>query len=109
MALLNETDNHTPEQLDMLEKELVSALDGFEPIVKEMESERPEAVQIDAEELEAMFAELRPLLEKGDFGAAGYAEKLLGVEGMEELAERIDDYDFEGALQVLNDILSGNK
>jgi hypothetical protein len=44
------------------------------------------------------------LLEKSDFGASEYVDKLQGIAGMEELAERIDDYDFEGALGILNSL-----
>jgi hypothetical protein len=81
---------------------LSSALLEFEPIVKESKKEKPEAVQIDGAELAALLSELRPLLEAGDFGAADFAEKLQNIAGMEELAERIDDYDFDGALAVLD-------
>jgi len=42
-----------------------------------------------------------PLLEKGDFGAMGYVAKLYGIAGMEELAVKIDDYDFAGALKII--------
>ena len=95
---------YTSEQLDLIGKELEKALREFEPLLKEAESEKPNAVQIDSEKLTALFAELRPLLEKGDFGATSYVEKLHGIVGMEELAERIDGYDFEGALKVLNSL-----
>jgi hypothetical protein len=61
-------------------------------------------VDVGADERAALFAELRPLLEKSDFGASEYVDKLQGIAGMEELAERIDDYDFEGALGVLNSL-----
>jgi len=91
-----------PQQLGDLKEGLEKALREFEPIAEEAEREKPAAVQIGAEELESLLAELRPLLEKGDFGAADYVEKLQGVAGMEELVELIDDFDFEGALQALN-------
>jgi hypothetical protein len=71
----------------------------FEPLLKEAEAGKPEAVQIDPEEKAALLAELKPLLENTDFGAARYVEKLRGIEGMEELAELIEEYDFEGALK----------
>jgi HPt (histidine-containing phosphotransfer) domain-containing protein len=103
-SLQNGTADHTPEQLSLLEKELASALLEFEPIVKAVESEKPEAVLIDAGELKSLLAGLRPLLEKGDFGAADFVEKLQGITGMEDLAARVDDYDFEGALKLLNKI-----
>ncbi|MCL2705730.1 MAG: ATP-binding protein [Spirochaetaceae bacterium] len=93
---------YTPEQLAVIDKELEKALHEYEPLLKAAESEKPKAVQICAEELAVLFVKLRPLLEKGDFSAVSYVEKLQGIAGMEELAERIDDYDFENALKVLN-------
>jgi len=54
--------------------------------------------------LAALLSELEPLLKKGDFGAASFVEKLQGIAGMEEIAQRIDDYDFEDALQMLNSL-----
>jgi signal transduction histidine kinase/CheY-like chemotaxis protein len=64
-------------------------------------AEKPETVKIDVNELTALFAELKPLLEKADFKAIDYVEKLQGIEGLEELAQLIDDYDFEGALEII--------
>jgi HPt (histidine-containing phosphotransfer) domain-containing protein len=103
-SLKGETDEHTPEQFSAFEKELLAALAEFEPIVKEAESEKHEVVEVAAEELLVLLTELETLLVKGDFGASEYAEKLHKIAGMEDLAEKIDDYDFEGALQLLNKI-----
>jgi len=41
------------------------------------------------------------LLEKGDFGATSYVKTLQGIEGLEELALMVDDYDFAGALRII--------
>ena len=101
-SLQGEPAGYTSEQLDVLEKELTRALREFEPLLKESLSEKPDTVKIDDEELAALLSELEPLLKKGDFGAVSFVEKLQGIAGMEELAQRIDDYDFEGALQMLN-------
>jgi len=100
-SLQNEPTGYASEQLDVIERELEKALLEFEPLLKKAESEKPDFVQISAEELAALLAELRPLLEKGDFSASNYVESLQSIAGMEELAELIDDYDFEGALKVL--------
>jgi len=95
---------YTPEQLDTLGRELEKALREFEPLVKAAAAEKPDAVQIDNDTLTALLSEIRPLLEKGDFGATEYVGQLQGAAGMEELAEKIDDYDFEGALALLNSL-----
>jgi len=101
-SLQGENADCTSEQLEALERELIKALREFEPLLIEAESEKREAVQIDGEKLAVLLSELEPLLKSGDFGAASYVEELSHIMGMEELAERIDDYDFEGALKVLN-------
>ncbi|MCL2703162.1 MAG: response regulator [Defluviitaleaceae bacterium] len=102
LSLGAQSPGYTPQQLDVIEKELEKVLREFEPIAKNAEAEKPETVEVGAAERASLLTELKPLLEKSDFGASGYVEKLQGIAGMEELAERIDDYDFEGALAVLN-------
>jgi hypothetical protein len=84
---------------------LESAFKEFEPILKELQAEKPQAAEIGAEELKVLLAELKPLLEKSDFSASSYIEKLQKISGMEELAERIDDYDFDGALAMVKEIM----
>ena len=101
-SLQGESAEYTSEQLKVLEKELDKTLHAFEPLLKEAESQKPKAVQIDDEKLAALFATLEPLLSKGDFGATSFVEELQGIAGMEELAGRIDDYDFEVAFHMLN-------
>jgi hypothetical protein len=103
-AFKNGTADHTPEQLDILERELSAALLEFEPLVKEIQAEKTKAVHVSAQELATLFAELKPLLENADFGATSYVEKLQGIIGLEELAQRIDDYDFKGSLQLLGSL-----
>jgi signal transduction histidine kinase/CheY-like chemotaxis protein len=92
---------YTPRQLEVLELELRKALHEYEPMVAAMESVKPDAVEVDGRELSSLLSELEPLLVQGDFGAVDYVEKLQGIAGMKELAERIDDYDFENALNIL--------
>jgi len=105
-SLKNEIDAHKPQQLTILAKELEKALKEYKPLYDEAESEKPEAVEIDAGELASLLTELKPLLEMGDFGASAYIERLQRIVGAEELAEKVDDYDFEGALHYLNDMLA---
>jgi HPt (histidine-containing phosphotransfer) domain-containing protein len=96
--------NCAPEQLNVLERELKKALCELEPLLKEANPEKTKVVQIDSNKLEILFAELEPLLKAGDFDAENYVEKLQGIFGMEELAQRIDEYDFEGALKLMSEI-----
>jgi HPt (histidine-containing phosphotransfer) domain-containing protein len=108
MSLQGDPPAYTPEQMETFENELATALRGFEIIVQEMEAEKKhekaEAVEMGEDELAAILAELRPLLVKSDFEAVNLIEKLQGIKGMEELAERVDDYDFNGALAILDSL-----
>jgi len=100
-SLQAEAASFTPEQLAELEKNLNQAFREFEPLVQEEEAKKHATVKIGEEELKALLTELEPLLRRGDYTAMSYIEKLQGIEGMAGLIERIDDYDFEGALQLL--------
>ena len=103
-SLQDGTAGYTRGQLSDLERELSAALTEYAPLVREAENKKPETVRLDAEKLSAILAALGPLLKKGDYGAVSYAKELQGVAGMEELTELIDEYDFEGALQLLNSL-----
>ena len=105
LSLQAEPPSYTAEQLDTLFDELDKALREFDVILDEAESAKPAAEQIDREVLEALLAEIRPLLEKGDFAAASYVERLQGIAGMEKLAEYIDDFDFEGSIKLLDSLI----
>jgi CheY-like chemotaxis protein/HPt (histidine-containing phosphotransfer) domain-containing protein len=91
------TPEYTPEQLAVLEKELIAALNDFESLLNEADGKTQETVQVSNEVLTALLDELKPLLKKNDFGALGYVEKLRGIEGMGELADLIENYEFDGA------------
>jgi len=102
-SLKNEKDNHTPQQLDALKKVLSSALLDFEPILEEKNEQRKEP-ELNGEELEKLFDELEPLLINSDFSASDYVDKLRSIDGMDELADLIDNYDFTAALELLRSL-----
>jgi len=104
-SLQSEPPAYTSEQLDTLERELTKALLEFEPLVKESLSNKPDIVQIDDKKLMELLLKIKPFLEKGDVGAVGFVADLQSVAGMDEMASLIDDYDFEGALELLNTLL----
>jgi len=104
LSLGADTPTHSQEQVDVLQKELQEALTEFRPIAEAAEADKPEIVQIEAEELAALFAELKPLLENDDFGATAYVEKLHGIAGMSIIASMIDDYDYASALTLIKSL-----
>jgi len=92
---------HTPQQLRLFQNELATALFEFETRLKESETEKKESVKMSGKEITDLIDELEPLLKRNDFGAAKYVDKLKGISGMEDLAELIDEYDYSGALVLL--------
>ncbi|MCL2690363.1 MAG: ATP-binding protein, partial [Chitinispirillia bacterium] len=90
--------NHKPEELAVLEKELSAALSEFDPVVKKYEISKPKAGKIEIDKIDQIFPKLEPLLISGSFDALVFADELRGMEGMEELVEKIEDYDFDEAL-----------
>jgi len=108
-SLKDERDAHTPNQIDALAKSLAEALADFDAILRETETVKAETKAPEGDELAAMFSELKELLEKSDFQASAYAEKLQGVAGMEKLTELVDEYDFDGALELLIEYLEKNR
>jgi len=103
-SLQNEPAGYTTDQLENIERELKKALVDFEPLLKKAELERLVTMKISAEETVSLLKELKPLLEKCVFSSSDYVERLQGIDGMEELANRIDDFDYEGALSLLNEL-----
>jgi len=98
--------NHTPQQLRIFQNELSAALFEYETRLKNSEEEKQETVTITESEKSTLLDELEPLLKRDDFGAAKYVDKLQSISGMEELAEMIDEYDFAGALAILEKMKS---
>ncbi|MCL2708217.1 MAG: Hpt domain-containing protein, partial [Defluviitaleaceae bacterium] len=96
---------YTKEQLNKIKYGLEEAFLEFKPIVEKAESEKFETVVLGDDELKTLLGELRELLTKGDFGATDYVKKLQGIAGMEELAEKIDDYEFTDALQIIDSLV----
>jgi len=105
-SLQSEPPTYTKGQLNALKIELEKALFEYETVFQEAESVKTEAIHMDNDALAGLLSELKPLLEKNDFGASGYVERLQGVAGMENLAELIDDFDYDGALELLNESLA---
>jgi len=95
--------SYSNQQLDDIRRELFAVLVEFKPLTEAEEPDKPEALHISREEQMEMLAQLEPLLEKGDFAASGYVDKLRVIEGMTPLADLIDDYDFTAALDLLRE------
>jgi len=97
------TASFTPQQLETLKRALETALHDLEPIIESAEEGKTELKQLNKKELSAMMKVIEPLLTKGDFSALDYVEQLRGISGLQDLAEKIDEYDFKTALEIINE------
>ncbi|MCL2845504.1 MAG: ATP-binding protein, partial [Chitinivibrionia bacterium] len=104
-SLQSEPFEYTSAQVEAIKTGLERAFKEFEPILKELQAEKSQTTEISAEKLKTLLAELKPLLENSDFSAGNYTEKLQKISGMEKLAEKIDEYDFDGALTAMKEIV----
>jgi signal transduction histidine kinase len=107
-SLQGETPEYSQEQLDILNKELENALKKYDFALAEARIEEQEVELINEDELKSLFSGLEGLLKRGDFEAVEFVSKLRGAEKTKKLADLVDDFDFEGALVELGEIMEGN-
>jgi HPt (histidine-containing phosphotransfer) domain-containing protein len=105
-SLQTQPRGYTPVQLKDIEAGLADALDEFAYLVAEEEANKQEAVAINPDEWVSLLSEIKPFLLRSDFAVTKYSERLEGIAGMEELAVLIEDYDFDGALELIDRLLS---
>jgi HPt (histidine-containing phosphotransfer) domain-containing protein len=91
---------HSPKQLEKIEKSLNDVISELEPMLSEPENKKS---TVPPEKISKILSDLKPLLENSDFAASNFVEELQKISGLESLAERIDEYDFDGALQILKE------
>jgi HPt (histidine-containing phosphotransfer) domain-containing protein len=97
----------TAEHLSTLEDELAAVLGELVPLVKESAPPpQAQAEPLDAEKTKELFAELKPLLERGNAESLKYIDKLRTIPGTDEplvrkLIQQMEDLDFEDATETL--------
>jgi hypothetical protein len=93
----------TPEQLSLFEAELNAALAEFTSLAHKTVSPRPvaQAEPLDAERKQALMEELKTLLEEGNPACLDLVDSLCLLPGSEELIQRMENFDFEAALETL--------
>ena len=93
----------TSQQLEILEKELCSAISELAPKVSEPTSQVV-SEPINSADVARMLSELRLLLMESDPECLEYIENLRSIPGSEEIILRMEDFDFVSALNVLNEM-----
>jgi signal transduction histidine kinase/CheY-like chemotaxis protein len=96
----------TSEQLALLEKELGTTLSKFAAEVASF-NEEPETVQVqtlDAQAARELLEKLELMLKMGNPDCRSFTNSLRGIAGSERLIRHIEDFEFDQALALLDDL-----
>jgi HPt (histidine-containing phosphotransfer) domain-containing protein len=94
----------TPVQLEVLERELNTAIMELEPLVREQQKTETAVEPLDSIAARELLEKLGPLLERGNLDSLSLAESLSAVAGSESLIEQIEELDFDLALLTLDEL-----
>ena len=102
-ALVNNTCLVTGAQMTLLEKELCSVLEELgPPLDKAVSPVRQDTLNV--EQTLALFDVLEPMLKNRNPVVLNFLDAVRSVPGAETLAQRIEDYEFKGAIITLNEL-----
>jgi len=106
-SLKNGANLVTPQQLDLLEKELNSAMAEFMPLVRESQQQtaaKPAEPPLDKIAALKLLEEVECLLRDKDTECLAFIANLRQIPGSEELIRRIESFDFTLAINRLADL-----
>ena len=106
LALKDEKNLVTGEQLALLKKEIDAALSqlAVEMAALDEEPAQPQVQTIDAQAARELFEKLEPALRMGNPECRAFTDSLRGIAGSGELIRQIENFEFESALSSLNDL-----
>ena|GEM_PF-178823 len=91
-------------KMALLESELASVLEELKPLLLEELAARENAPALNAEQIVALLEKLELLLEERNPDCRNHLAELRTVPGAEELVRSIEIFDFELAVQVLDEL-----
>ena len=91
------------DSMNRLKAELDVVLDELKSLYDES-AENGRIENLDAESVRALFERLEPMLENINPECVNLVDEIRSVSGAEELAQQIEDYDFESAARTLTEI-----
>jgi len=96
----------TDEEINVLRRELSSALDGLSPYLTETTgyTQPDTTVNLDAVTVRKLLKELEPLLNSGNPECLKMIDDLRGLPGSGELIRQMEDYDFDAAANTLSEL-----
>jgi len=94
----------TPEQMELLKKELNAVINELEPLAVEYAQNAQETEQLENNAALELLDELEPLLKDVDMECMTLVDRLKQIPGSEELVKQMEDFDFENALKTLEEL-----
>jgi len=91
----------TPEQLEVLDKELNIIFNAFKKMTEKSTSPAEPQETVDTTEALKLLDELEPMIKDNNFASLSYINILRSVQGSESLAENIENLDFRLAMESL--------
>jgi len=107
-ALADEKNLATPEQWENLKLAIEEVLDELIPIASAAEAEAATALipeTMDKEAANELIRKLKLLLDDNNSECLDYVNDLKKIEGMEEIIRHIEEFDFQKAAELLEELL----
>jgi CheY-like chemotaxis protein len=95
----------TPSQLRVFKQELTAAIIDFEPLVQKAKPSQLTTELLDETEKKELLDELIPLLKMGNPMCLSLIDKLRAIPDSEELIKRMENFDFELAIESLTKLM----
>jgi len=92
----------TSEQTDNLKKELDAVIAELESVIAEFKQQDDAALPLMSEDAQNLLEKLEPLLIDKNLECMDYIDNLRQISGSEEMADFMDEFDFDSALSALS-------
>jgi len=102
--LKNENNLVSPEQMEILEKELSAVLTELTPLVKERDITTPTSIKLDEAIDVISSGKLETQLDNCDVDSLGYIECLRQIPGSENVINNMEDMNFKAAKEALQEL-----
>ncbi|MCL2815970.1 MAG: ATP-binding protein, partial [Oscillospiraceae bacterium] len=107
-AMLKDGTIPEKEKMDNLENEISAVLNELKPLL-DNSADKEKTENMRAEQIRALFERLEPMLENYNSECVNLLDEIRAIPKAEELANQIEDYDFESAAGTLAELKRGLK
>lgn len=95
---------HIDEQMAALGEELQAVLNQLSPLLEESKKQLPVNLNFDKAKAASLLEKLEPLLRGDNAKSKEFIDELKQIPGTGDLVEKIEEYEFEKALELLVDL-----